>query len=104
MTYSNSQGWIVARKSSNNPVPTYYRSYQKWLADPRKCAHLTEQDAQEVIKRLAKRQSQYGNDTFAIVRMDMALQLFKLQFGKRRGDTRSLPGPDEAGSHTLTAQ
>lgn len=98
MTFINPKPWLVGRIVDG--IPVYYRSYREWVPSPKKATHLNRHDAEQVILGCVKKGILAG----AIVRIDEALRLFRIQEIERRGDIRSLPSPDGAGVPTLTAR
>lgn len=104
MTFRNSFPFVIAKKSNHSPVPVYFRAFKKWLESPRDAAHLTEEDSDRIMEKLIAHDPEPEDFYYTRIRFDVALRLYREQFLERRGDTRSLPGPDEAGVPMLTAR
>lgn len=91
--------WLVACMDRDSPLPWYYLKGEHWQRNPRKAAVLTSLAANRLLQHLKRRKHHGG---LAIVSIHEAVRLFRLQ--QRRGDIRSLVGPDDPGVPMLTAQ
>src|SRR5438477_13031767 len=96
--------FVVAKPLPKRP-PEYYIKRKRWTVDPHRAAHFTLNAARTTIERFHRH---CPNVTLEIVHIHDAVRLFALDRRlftvERRGDTRSLLGPDDAGVRTLTAR